>query len=31
MVLILSSSVLSMILENPTYGAWDAELVSQPI
>lgn len=27
MVLILGSSVVSMIMKNPTYGAWSAELV----
>lgn len=29
MVVILSSSVVSMVIENPTYGAWDAVNVSQ--
>lgn len=28
MILILGSSVLSMIMKNPTYGAWDAVSVS---
>lgn len=27
MVLILGSSVVSMIMKNPTYGAWSEELV----
>lgn len=29
MVVILASSILSMVLENPTYGAWNPDEVSQ--
>lgn len=28
MAVILVSSIISMIVKNPTYGAWNAELVS---